>query len=919
MPSAFGLGNRMRARHLITVVAIVSFVAITITYLRRPLYVTGRDGSHLVYDTGSPAKTFEPLELANNQAHPVDQLIRDGETRFSALLARQSQTLEEAVTEYQRRYKIQPPPNFDRWYEFAKRKGIQLIDEYDNIYHSLLPFWALEPATIRGRVREALGFGDNNLMGLLIRAGGVTKIENGQEWLQQAVLGMIEDFVQFLPDMDLAFNIHDEPRVVVPHDELSRMVSTAKDVRVPLAFANSHPTNAFSARPRDVNDGKRIDEVKTTRFNVFAHQPTWTHSRLSCSPNSQARSLEDNAVDNATSYALGELGFIYNHTAFSDICNSPSLSSTYGFFDRPNSFNVVHDLVPIFSQSKISSFQDILYPSPWYWYGKVAYDEKRDIDWQKKQGKLWWRGSTTGGFSRNGGWRRQHRQQFVRKINDPYKVKILANTGEEEAPHWQPKEVRRADYRDIVDVHFSHVGQCDPGDCDAQREFFDIVKPSDQQDAWKYRYLLDIDGNAFSGRFYAFLESKSLVYKMAIFREWHEEWIKPWVHYIPLSMKGDEWLESVRYFSGEEEGKIQAPRMAEQGRQWARKVLRNEDLEVWFFRLLLERGHEVRENSAPLPIASLGAPSNVIVLRDANLPNPTSEPHAPGPAPELAEDVGPFKMRKSLGAEQILAMIEEEQAVPGQDLVNDRIDELRTQHGLVGESWTTGDKFRSVKGALTEAYTIPQLARYIRIWDANQSLGEAVGKRRSHVASTQAISWSAWRLGSSNISKRIPDQTEDPAQQSMKEMPRKEWLAERILRNCWGIGPLDESYVQGEQEVCLNDTQMTLLLSGDRGNFERTGILPRGSRRKVEIYKPHNIVRVTDTREGCRTALDLLYKELVNTKCLEVDSRIFLPVAYQQRKKKSKLHRGLREEDLKMVAGTTRTHIAYSVSQDKVE
>ncbi|KAK5015137.1 hypothetical protein LTR39_002778 [Cryomyces antarcticus] len=588
VPSAFGLGKRMRARHLITVVAIVSFAAITITYLRRPIYETGRDGSHLVYEIGPPAEAFAPLELANNQAHPVDQLIRDGETRFSALLARQSQTLEEAVTEYRRRYKIQPPPNFDRWYEFAKRKGVQLIDEYDNIHHSLLPFWALEPATIRGRVREALGFGDNNLMGLLIRAGGVTKIENGQEWLQQAVLGMIEDFVQFLPDMDLAFNIHDEPRVVVPHDELSRMVSTAKDVRIPLAFANSYPTNAFSARPRDVNDGKRIDEVKTTRFNVFAHQPTWTHSRLSCSPNSQARSLEDNAVDNATSYALGELGFIYNHTAFSDICNSPSLSSTYGFFDRPNSFNVVHDLVPIFSQSKISSFQDILYPSPWYWYGKVAYDEKRDVDWQKKQGKLWWRGSTTGGFSRNGGWRRQHRQQFVRKINDPYKVKILANTGEEEAPHWQPKEVRRADYRDIVDVHFSHVGQCDPGDCDAQREFFDIVKPADQQDAWKYRYLLDIDGNAFSGRFYAFLESKSLVYKMAIFREWHEEWIKPWVHYIPLSMRGDEWLESVRYFSGEEEGKIQAPRMAEQGRQWARKVLRNEDLEVWFFRLLLE-------------------------------------------------------------------------------------------------------------------------------------------------------------------------------------------------------------------------------------------------------------------------------------------------------------------------------------------
>jgi len=78
------------------------------------------------------------------------------------------------------------------------------------------------------------------------------------------------------------------------------------------------------------------------------------------------------------------------------------------------------------------------------------------------------------------------------------------------------------------------------------------------------------------------------VYKMALFQEWHKDWLKPWVHYIPLSLQGDDWLESVRYFAGEEEGKIQAPRMALQGRDWARKVLRNDDLEVWFFRLLLE-------------------------------------------------------------------------------------------------------------------------------------------------------------------------------------------------------------------------------------------------------------------------------------------------------------------------------------------
>jgi len=288
-------------------------------------------------------------------------------------------------------------------------------------------------------------------------------------------------------------------------------------------------------------------------------------------------------------YAVTKLGFIYNQTAFSDICQSPTFSESYGFFDRPNAYNIVHDLFPIFSQSKISSYSDIIYPSPWYWFGKVPYNETQDLLWTQKEDKIWWRGSTTGGFSRDGGWRRQHRQHLVQKVNAVDQAKILVNRGESDSSeNWEVKQVPRSDFKELFDIYFSYVGQCDERDCDAQKEFFTIKDRVEPEDAWKYKYLLDIDGNAFSGRFYAFLKSKSLVYKMAIFREWHEEWLKPWVHYIPLSLRGDEWVEAVRWFAGEFAGKKEAERVALQGRDWADKVLRNEDLEVWFFRLLLE-------------------------------------------------------------------------------------------------------------------------------------------------------------------------------------------------------------------------------------------------------------------------------------------------------------------------------------------
>ena len=59
---------------------------------------------------------------------------------------------------------------------------------------------------------------------------------------------------------------------------------------------------------------------------------------------------------------------------------------------------------------------------------------------------------------------------------------------------------------------------------------------------------------------------------------------------MPLSLRGGEWVELVRFFDREEAGQRAAKAMADAGRDWAQKVLRNEDFEVWFFRLLLEYG-----------------------------------------------------------------------------------------------------------------------------------------------------------------------------------------------------------------------------------------------------------------------------------------------------------------------------------------
>jgi hypothetical protein len=513
--------------------------------------------------------------------------MTDAERNFEKVKSRQSRTLRDAVAEYRRRYGIPPPPNFDKWWEFAQSRNVQLVDEFDTIYDLLTPFWGLRPTTIRARVKEVLGF-DNALMGVSIRGGNISFVSSGPDWQHNATNKMLASFVKFLPDMDLAFNVHDEPRVVVPHDDMARLVHKAKGVNMVQAAAAAKPRNEFT-KPHGLGDGTAFDATKLTRFNFFAHQPTWTHSRASCPADSPARILEEeDMVDDVSKFGLGDLGFVYNSTAMSDICLSPSLRESYGFFDRPNAYNIVHDLIPIFSQSKISSYNDIIYPSPWYHDDKVKYDEEKDTVWTNKTNRLYWRGSTTGGYSRNGGWRRQHRQRFVQKINSRDQAKVLGNDGSERSPKWLPHEVPRGEFRDLMDVSFSHVGQCDDPDCEAQKEFFEVKIRTPFESAYEYQHVLDLDGNAFSGRFYALLQSRSLVYKFAVFREWHNEWIRPWAHFVPLSLQGEDWLETVRFFAKEELGKKEAERVAIQSKQWAETALRHEDMEAWFFRLLLE-------------------------------------------------------------------------------------------------------------------------------------------------------------------------------------------------------------------------------------------------------------------------------------------------------------------------------------------
>lgn len=101
---------------------------------------------------------------------------------------------------------------------------------------------------------------------------------------------------------------------------------------------------------------------------------------------------------------------------------------------------------------------------------------------------------------------------------------------------------------------------------------------------------MDIDGNAFTERFYRLLKSNSTVFKMTMFHEWHDDRLVPWVHYVPISLEMKELPETLRFLADTERGREIAREIAEQGSTWAKKVLRAEDLRLAMWRILLEYG-----------------------------------------------------------------------------------------------------------------------------------------------------------------------------------------------------------------------------------------------------------------------------------------------------------------------------------------
>ena len=570
--------------------------------------------------------------MAPYEAHPVDLLIEQANIQHQQykIEASRGHTLQDAVVEYKRRYSSRPPPGFNVWYEYANNQSAVVVDDFDQIHEDLLLFRTISPAEIRRRTWEMLANPWNEISGLTIRNGVASLHENvvpTHRWMLEGVAILINKFAQHLPDMDLAFNINDEPRVAVPFADLTTMRTQAQAISL-----SGHET--WSA---DRSEGWLLitqEPYQESRFRELAFQKTFHRvGTVGCPENSPARRRRHFASKAHTCYECAaphsEGHFLSNWSLASDLCHQPDFAHLHGFYMSPAAFRASYELMSVFSQSKPGGFNDILYPSAWNYMDKAVYAPTEpsgefgtdtyqpglpDPDFKFKGNTLFWRGSTTEGVSSGDhAWRGMTRQRLVHMANNmtdsqhDYVTLLLPESGADQAKlSYQTLPAAAVNQlgvsTDIAIVErIARCGGVGLHDCTDQEREFALVPPADFQSHWRHRYLFDLDGAGFSGRFIPFLQSKSLPFKTALFREWYDSRLTAWKHFVPQDLRLHGVWSTLAYFAGLN-GTVsgrsyhmdphlqEAEAIATAGREWAAKVLRKEDMELYMFRLLLEWG-----------------------------------------------------------------------------------------------------------------------------------------------------------------------------------------------------------------------------------------------------------------------------------------------------------------------------------------
>ncbi|ODV89434.1 glycosyltransferase family 90 protein [Tortispora caseinolytica NRRL Y-17796] len=550
---------------------------------------------------------------------PVQHLIVRGMLEYHEKSAPNQPSLHDLTAKYIKTHGRLPPPNFDKWYEYALRVNVLNFTDFDRIYDDLRPFWGVAPAKIRGdiyRLCEDGGFAvvdiDAHSAKIVGRAASFGEVP----WRPETFIRTIQSFIDFLPNMRIPLSLTDEPRVMVSFDDITRLNAVEQSSRnIPLNYSNQYSDYNYTDSPES-------DGMQYAPLTWMAERGDPFHTMLgnACPPDSLARVADqpETAREKASKHYLTSLGgFVTDFNASMDMCTiDPYARYLHGYLQYPTTSHVSPELLPVFSECKLNVQNDILYPANMYssHAETYTYDPSKDFDFFEKKNIAIWRGAPSEGENVKPLLDSFQRHRLVRLFNSS----LVSENGPSRYGHIcsQNESSSRSnisglcysDPHDFLDryteIGFTELGWCsaDDPDCDVedQHRHYQVLDMIPFAEVLEYRYLIDQDGRSFSGRFLPFLRSRSLAFKSTIFREWHDSRLIPWAHFIPFDITFDELFALVAYFVGIDETSVPrtslAKKIGELSQSWAARVLRLDDMDAYKFLLLLEYGRLLDDN-----------------------------------------------------------------------------------------------------------------------------------------------------------------------------------------------------------------------------------------------------------------------------------------------------------------------------------
>jgi hypothetical protein len=339
-------------------------------------------------------------------------------------------------------------------------------------------------------------------------------------------------------------------------------------------------------------------------------------ARRGCAPDSPARrtrildSYDEPVFSPEWAVPHQYKGYVSNFSLSTEFCHQPDLQGLEGIFIRPLTTSSSRVLFPLFGGSKLATNNEILLPAPMYWNEEERFTGggAQGPPWEEKYNPLIWRGVATGGRNQESTWQGFQRHRFV-AMNNGTKIALAEAEIEKPVNFELPAEsyglAASKDKRlgewvyQWADVGFTDL-MCDPdyepheegGGCAYTDTHFELVESQSLAEQFTYKYLPDIDGNSFSGRYLGFLRSTGVPIKSTLWHEWHDSRLVAWKHFVPMDNRFGDYYGIMEYFLGYEDvhpgHDNEAKKIAMDGKDWAEKVLRKEDMQIYVLRLLLE-------------------------------------------------------------------------------------------------------------------------------------------------------------------------------------------------------------------------------------------------------------------------------------------------------------------------------------------